>query len=240
MAYLVPDDQTNWFPHPSMAPANGHLAVTHTLTQDRVALAYHYGIFPWEAWGEPRLWHWYSPDPRCLLLPDDFKPGRYLRAALRKQTFEVRIDTAYEQVMRACSNIPRPDGHGESWIEEDMVKIYTQLHQRGFAHSFETWLGGELVGGLYGLSFGRAFFGESMFHYEDEASRVALAALVEFCKQQQFHFIDCQMETPHMVKVGAKSIPRSDYLEKLRQALRVPTIQKIWTQFQRISPIHPS
>jgi len=240
MAYLVEDDQENWFPHPSLAPPHGLLAVTDSLHQERVILAYHYGLFPWEAWGEPRRWHWYSPDPRCLLLPQDFKPGRYLRAALRKQTFEVRIDTAYEQVMRACSNIPRPDSHGDSWIEEDMVQVYTELHRRGLAHSFETWLDGELVGGLYGLSFGRAFFGESMFHYEAEASRVALAALVDFCQQQQFHFIDCQMETPHMEKVGAKSVPRSDYLEKLRQALKFPTLQKKWKHFQKSSPSYPS
>ena len=231
MVYLVPDDQINWFPHPALAPDNGHLAVTHTLNEERVLLAYHFGIFPWEAHGNPRLWHWFSPDPRCLMIPSDFKPGRYLKAALKNQAFEIRVDTVYEKVMRACSSIPRPDSHGESWIEEDMIQVYTRLHRRGFAHSFEAWQDDNLVGGLYGLSLGKAFFGESMFHSVNEASRVALAALIQFCKDQDFHFIDCQMETPHMVKLGARCLPRIEYLAKLRQALKFPTIQKNWSSF---------
>lgn len=229
MAYLVPDEKINWFPHPSLAPENGHLAVTHSLNEDRVLLAYHYGIFPWEAHGFPRLWHWFSPDPRCILIPNEFKPGRYLKAALKNNDFEIRVDTAYERVMRACSNIPRPDSHGESWIEEDMIEVYTKLHRRGYAHSFESWQNGELVGGLYGLSLGRAFFGESMFHTVNEASRVALAALIDFCLLNQFHFIDCQMETPHMIKLGARSYPRSEYLARLSKAVLFTTIQKNWS-----------
>lgn len=236
MVYLVTDDQPNWFPHPAFAPADGLLAVTHTLNPDRVALAYHYGIFPWETYGDPPLWHWFSPDPRCVLFPEDFKPGRYLRAALRKGQYEIRVDTAYESVMRACATIPRPGSCGDSWIEEDMIQIYTQLHHRGYAHSFETWLDGELVGGLYGLSYGRAFFGESMFHKAPEASRVALAALVSFCKEHQFHFIDCQQDTPHIVKLGAKTIPRKLYLEKLKDSLRFPTIHHKWTDSQPSKP----
>ena len=113
-----------------------------------------------------------------------------------------------------------------------MIEVYTQLHRRGFAHSFEAWQDGELVGGLYGLSIGRAFFGESMFHKVAEASRVALAALIDFCKHHQFHFIDCQMETPHMVKLGAASHPRREYLDQLNDALRYPTIQRNWSHFQ--------
>jgi leucyl/phenylalanyl-tRNA--protein transferase len=232
MVYLVTDDQPNWFPHPAFAPANGLLAVSHTLNPDRVALAYHSGIFPWETYGDPPLWHWFSPDPRCVLLPEDFKPGRYLKAALHKGTYQVRVDTVYEQVMRACATVPRPRSSGESWIEEDMIEVYTLLHRRGYAHSFEAWLDGELVGGLYGLSYGRAFFGESMFHHAPEASRVAFAALVDFCLRNQFHFIDCQVETPHILKFGAHNISRKVYLEKLREALRFPTIHKRWTDFQ--------
>ena len=157
MSILLTEEGEPWFPHPEMAPSHGYLAAGGDLTPQRLVLAYSNGIFPWEASGEPRLWRWFSPDPRFLLFPDEFKPNRYLKAALRKEIFEVRIDTNYEAVMRACAKVPRPTDMGESWIEEDMIEAYCQMHGLGLAHSFETYLDGKLVGGLYGLSIGAAF-----------------------------------------------------------------------------------
>ena len=228
MSILLTEEGEPWFPHPEMAPSHGYLAAGGDLTPQRLVLAYSNGIFPWEASGEPRLWRWFSPDPRFLLFPDEFKPNRYLKAALRKEIFEVRIDTNYEAVMRACAKVPRPTDMGESWIEEDMIEAYCQMHGLGLAHSFETYLDGKLVGGLYGLSIGAAFFGESMFYYEPEASRVALSALVDFCRFKGLHFIDCQQETPHMERLGGRAVPRKEFLKLLKKSGQARTIQGAW------------
>ena len=229
MAILLNEEGDPWFPDPSLAPPSGYLAAGGELTPERLVLAYSNGIFPWESAGEPRLWRWFSPDPRFLLFPEEFKPTRYLKAALSEGRFDVRVDTAYEAVMRACSEIPRQEAMGESWIEEDMIEAYCHLHELGLAHSFESYLDGELVGGLYGLSFGAAFFGESMFHRESEASRIALAALVDFSLQHEFDFIDCQQETPHVVRLGGRSIPRKDFLEQLEKSVSKPTLRGNWS-----------
>ena len=228
MSVLLNEEGEPWFPHPAFAPPSGYLAAGGDLTPQRLVLAYSNGIFPWEATGDPRLWRWFSPDPRFLLFPDEFKPTRYLKAALRKGTFEVRIDTDYEAVMRACSEVERPKEMGGTWIEEDMIEAYCQMHGLGLAHSFGTYRDGKLVGGLYGISLGAAFFGESMFHQEPEASRVALAALVDFAKARGFHFIDCQQETPHMARLGGRPVPRKEFLERLQQSMEVPTQQATW------------
>ena len=228
MSVLLTEEGEPCFPHPAQAPSHGYLAAGGELTPQRLVLAYSNGIFPWEASGEPKLWRWFSPDPRFLLFPDEFKPTRYLKAALRKGLFEVRVDTQYEAVMRACAEVPRPLAMGQSWIEEDMIEAYCQMHGLGLAHSFETYRDGELVGGLYGISLGAAFFGESMFHYQPEASRVALAALVEFARERGFHFIDCQQETPHMVRLGGRCVPRQDFLQRLMDSGEEPTLQGRW------------
>ena len=133
-----------------MAPSHGYLAAGGDLTPQRLVLAYSNGIFPWEASGEPRLWRWFSPDPRFLLFPDEFKPNRYLKAALRKEISKSVSTRTMKQKMRACAKVPRPTDMGESWIEEDMIEAYCQMHGLGLAHSFETYLDGKLVGGLYG------------------------------------------------------------------------------------------
>ena len=229
MSILLDDEGEPWFPHPSHAPPHGYLAAGGKLTPERLILAYSNGIFPWEASGEPRLWRWFSPDPRFLLFPKEFKPNRYLKAALRQNRFEVRLDTNFQAVMRACSRVARPEAMGESWIEEDMIEAYCQMHELGVAHSFETYMDGELVGGLYGLSIGAAFFGESMFHHESEASRVALAALVDYSLKHKFDFIDCQQENAHVVRLGGRSIPREDFLGKLTKAVGKPRLQGKWS-----------
>ncbi len=224
---LLEDDDPPWFPHPDSAPDHGLLAVGGSLSTERLLLAYSNGIFPWELWGEPPLWHWHSPDPRFLLFPNEFSLPRSLKAAIRKETFEVRIDTAFTEVMRSCSRVPRKDQPG-SWIAPDMIEAYIQLHEEGYAHSFESFRDGKLVGGLYGISLGRAFFGESMFHHQPEASKVALARLVAFAEANDFHFIDCQVPTEHLTHLGAREVPRHEFLHLLKQSLQEQTIRGKW------------
>ena len=224
---LLDDSEPLWFPHPDSPPPDGLLAVGGSLTTERLLLAYSNGIFPWESWGDPPLWHWFSPDPRFLLFPDEFKISRSLRSALKKETFEIRVDTAFEEVIRSCSRVPRKDQPG-TWIAPDMVKAYSKLHAEGFAHSFESYRDGKLVGGLYGISLGAAFFGESMFHHEPEASKVALAHLVKFAKQQGFRFIDCQVPTDHLGNLGAREVPRTEFLDLLGKGLKTPGIPGPW------------
>jgi leucyl/phenylalanyl-tRNA--protein transferase len=228
---LLDDSEPPWFPHPDTPPPDGLLAVGGSLTTERLLLAYSNGIFPWESWGDPPLWHWFSPDPRFLLFPKEFKVSRSLRNALKKKTFELRIDTAFEEVIRSCSRAPRKNQPG-TWIAPDMVEAYSNLHKKGFAHSFESYRDGKLVGGLYGISLGTAFFGESMFHHEPEASKVALAHLVEFAGERDFHFIDCQVPSDHLASLGAREIPRAEFLRLLKQTLESPTVHDSWTPTQ--------
>ena len=224
---LLDESEPIWFPHPETPSPDGLLAVGGALTTERLLLAYSNGIFPWESWGDPPLWHWFSPDPRFLLFPNDFKVSRSLRRSLSKETFELRIDSAFEEVIRSCSRAPRKDQPG-TWIAPDMIEAYSTLHNEGFAHSFESWRDGKLVGGLYGISLGSAFFGESMFHHESEASKVALAHLIEFAKQRNFDFIDCQIPTEHLASLGAMEVPRAKFLRLLKNALEDTTIPASW------------
>ena len=225
---LLEDTEPPWFPNPDSAPDHGLLAVGGILTTERLLLAYSKGIFPWELWGEPPLWHWHSPNPRFLLVPDEFRISRSLKAVIKKDIFEVRIDTAFLDVMNACSRMPRKNQAG-TWIAPEMIASYGKLHEEGYAHSFESIRGDKLVGGLYGISLGKAFFGESMFYLEPEASKVALAQLVTFTKANAFHFIDCQMPTDHLAHQGAREIPRPDFLDMLRQSLEESTLLGKWS-----------
>jgi leucyl/phenylalanyl-tRNA--protein transferase len=205
------------FPAPEEADPSGLLAVGGDLSSERLLEAYRLGIFPWFSGDEPILW--WSPDPRLVLELNDFKVSRSLRKTLKKNVFRVTFDRAFSEVMRACASVPR-DGQRGTWITKDMQKAYLELHKLGYAHSVETWVSDELVGGLYGVSLGRAFFGESMFHRRDDASKVALAALVERLKSWHFDFIDAQMTTAHLLSLGAKELPRRIFLRRLRAALR--------------------
>ena len=213
------------FPPPDYADPSGLLAVGGDLSKERLLEAYRLGIFPWYSDDQPLLW--WSPDPRLVLDLKDFTISRSLRKTLKKAIFQVTFDHAFEQVIQACAVVPRTAQNG-TWITEEMQEAYINLHGLGYAHSVESWLGGELVGGLYGVSLGKAFFGESMFHLKTDASKVALATLVEKLKSWDFHFIDSQMTTEHMIRLGAKELPRRIFLKRLQLALRHPTKRGRW------------
>lgn len=200
------------FPDPREAEPDGLIAVGNDLLPNRLANAYLCGIFPWGCDGE--RYYWYSPDPRMVLFPAEFRLAKSLRRVVKSGRFEVRIDTCFEEVMRQCAQAERI-GQDGTWITEGFIEAYTKMHKLGYAHSFETFSNGRLVGGLYGLSFGNVFFGESMFHLETDASKVAFARLVEFCKLHSFELIDAQQETPHLRSLGGRPIPREDYLQRL-------------------------
>jgi len=213
------------FPPPDYADPSGLLAVGGDLSNERLIEAYRLGIFPWYSEDQPILW--WSPDPRLILDLNDFKVSRSLRKTLKKEVFQVTFDRAFEEVIRACASVPREAQNG-TWITDEMEKAYIKLHGLGYAHSVESWFGGKLAGGLYGVSLGKCFFGESMFHLKADASKVALATLVEKLKSWEFHFIDSQMTTEHMLSLGAKELPRRIFLKRLQLALRYPTRRWRW------------
>jgi leucyl/phenylalanyl-tRNA--protein transferase len=203
---------------------NGLLAAGGSLSADRLLDAYRHGIFPWFNTGEPILW--WSPDPRMVLIPEEFQISRSLRKTLRDKRYEVRTDSAFEQVMRACA-APRREQAG-TWIHEDMIAAYTELHQKGVAHSVEIWMDGNLVGGLYGISIGRMFYGESMFSHATNASKIALAHLTAQLQRWGYGMIDCQMSTPHLASLGAREIPRAEFLHRLKELIHCQDTPLKW------------
>jgi leucyl/phenylalanyl-tRNA--protein transferase len=213
------------FPPPDYADPSGLIAVGGDLSSDRLLEAYRVGIFPWYSEDQPILW--WSPDPRLVLDLDQFKISRSLGKTLRRRVFQITFDRVFEEVIAACATVPREDQSG-TWITPDMREAYIRLHGLGYAHSVEAWLEGKLVGGLYGVSLGKAFFGESMFHRHTDASKVALAILVEKLRSWSFHFIDAQMTTEHMCRLGGQEISRRIFLKKLQSALRHPTKRGKW------------
>ncbi|HWU84794.1 MAG TPA: leucyl/phenylalanyl-tRNA--protein transferase [Rhodocyclaceae bacterium] len=192
---------------------NGLLAAGGDLSPQRLLAAYANGIFPWYSAGDPILW--WSPDPRMVLLPEALIVRPSLAKVLRNKPYEVRVDTAFAEVVAACA-APRA-GQAGTWIVPEMQAAYLRLHQLGYAHSVETWVEGELVGGLYGIALGRAFFGESMFSRHKDASKIALAHLCVLLRQKGFGIIDCQMETSHLASLGARPIPRSEFAARLAE-----------------------
>lgn len=196
----------------ALAEPNGLLAAGADLSPQRLVAAYRRGIFPWFSAGEPILW--WSPDPRMVLFPDRLKISRSLAKTLRNADYEVRLDTAFEQVVAACAGTPRP-GQSGTWIVPAMQAAYLRLHALGIAHSVETWRDGKLVGGLYGVALGRAFYGESMFSHAADASKIALAHLCRFLAAREFGIIDCQMETAHLASLGARPLPRDEFLARV-------------------------
>jgi leucyl/phenylalanyl-tRNA---protein transferase len=212
------------FPPPDHAE-DGLLAVGGDLSPARLLLAYRTGIFPWYDEALPILWH--SPDPRCVLAIERLHVGRTLRRVIAKRTYDVRFDGEFERVIRACKATPRA-GQDGTWITDDMERAYVRLHRMGYAHSIEAWQGQELVGGLYGVSLGRIFFGESMFSWQPNASKVALVVLAERIAQWGFRVIDAQVPMPHTVAMGAEEWPRAKFLEVLREELRYPTRKGSW------------
>ncbi len=213
------------FPSPHEAEPNGLLAVGGDLGSARLLLAYSMGIFPWYSEGQPILW--WSPDPRCVLDLDDFHVSRRLRRVLNQERFRVTFDEDFAGVIRGCASAGRPGQEG-TWITAEMERAYVRLHDAGLAHSVECRLGERLVGGIYGIALGRGFFGESMFHRETDASKVALARLVDRLTGWGFHFIDAQVTTSHMLSLGAREVPRRDFLKNLDDALHYPTRRGSW------------
>jgi leucyl/phenylalanyl-tRNA--protein transferase len=203
---------------------NGLLAAGGDLSVERLVSAYERGIFPWYSDGQPILW--WSPDPRMVLFPDKLKIPRSLRKRLARDDYEVTADTAFEEVIRGCA-APRRD-HDGTWITDDMLAAYVRLHRAGYAHSIETWVGGRLAGGLYGVALGRAYYGESMFTRVPDASKIALVHLVRHLERLGFGMIDCQMATAHLARFGAGEIPRTRFVRKLGELVNYPRTARKW------------
>lgn len=201
------------------------MAIGGDLSPSRLLQAYRSGIFPWFEAGQPILW--WSPDPRLLLKPHEFKPSRSFQKTL-KQSFEFQIDTHFSEVIKACSTSQGRTNN--TWITSSMQSAYTKLYELGYAHSFEVWEHRQLIGGLYGISLGHVFFGESMFHYKRDASKLALYFLCQTLIEKQFKFIDCQLPTNHLIRLGAKAVERDDFLKYLNDALQYPTEKGPWTK----------
>jgi len=224
--WLSRTNRAESFPPPSeaLAEPNGLLAAGGDLTPERLLAAYTRGIFPWYQEGQPILW--WSPDPRAVLIPDQLRVSRSLRRSVAKRGFEFRVDTDFENVVSACA-APRNYGGG-TWITDDMAAAYANLHRLGWAHSFETWHDGSLVGGLYGVAIGRVFFGESMFTRVTDASKVALVHAVEFLREHGFELIDCQVASAHTLSLGATEIPREAFLQSLARLCNPLGKPRIW------------
>ncbi|HSD97154.1 MAG TPA: leucyl/phenylalanyl-tRNA--protein transferase [Sulfuricaulis sp.] len=214
------------FPPVELASPEGLLAVGGDLRAERLLEAYRHGIFPWYNPGQPILW--WSPDPRAVLFPAKLKVARSLRKTLRRKDFDVTLDTAFREVMRQCA-LPRPGNPaGGTWITPEMIEAYAVLHDRGLAHSVESWREGKLVGGLYGVAMGNAFFGESMFSRATDASKVAFVHLVRQLERWGCAFIDCQLSSAHLFSLGAEEIRRHDFMARLEQALKQPDRPGRW------------
>ncbi len=215
------------FPNPLLSEDDGLLAVGDDLLPERLLEAYRNGIFPWYAEGEPLMW--WSLNPRMVLFPDSFNCSKSLWRCVKSGKYEVRIDTAFREVMLQCATIKRT-GQDGTWITDEMIDAYTTLHEMGYAHSFEAYYNGELVGGLYGVSLGAAFFGESMFAKMTDASKVCLVALVDFADVNNFLYIDAQQETSHLISLGAQSISKEDFLSILFLSNQRKTLKGKWNK----------
>lgn len=222
--FLLHEDDVA-FPDPRFADPSGVVAVGGDVRPDRLLAAYSRGIFPWPHEDYPLLWH--SPPQRFVLRPAELRINRSLAKAIRKQPFEIRLDSAFAQVIRHCQETPRP-GQDGTWLTDELRAAFTELHRRGWAHSAEAWQDGELVGGLYGLGIGGMFCGESMFATADNASKIALATLCRQLARWQFRLLDAQVETPHLAALGAKMMPRNAFLAEVARATAMPIPPGPW------------
>lgn len=224
MIFGLTDDLV--FPPPYLAREDGLLAVGGDLSVERLLLAYQQGIFPWYSEGDPILW--WSPDPRLVLQPEDFHISKRLARIIRQGVFKVTFDTAFRRVITFCSH-PRSEAEPGTWIVPEMIEAFVCLHEAGYAHSVECWQNDELVGGLYGVSIGRIFFGESMFSSVPNSSKIALAYLVKLLLVWEFDLIDCQMKTDHLIRLGAREIAGNEFSRRLEKYVFSPTRQGRWT-----------
>lgn len=213
------------FPDPEGAEPNGLLAVGGDLSTARLVEAYRHGIFPWYNDGHPILW--WSPDPRPVLAPGALRLDSRFRRYLRSHPFEVDVDRDFQAVISLCATMDRP-GQPGTWITDDMIRAYVRLHHAGYAHSVECRLDGRLVGGIYGVAVGRAFFGESMFHSVAQASKVAFVHLVLLLKNLKYNFMDCQQATPHVMRFGAREIPRRTFIRLVERAAAMEPEREGW------------
>lgn len=213
------------FPVPELADPDGLLAIGGDLSPERLVAAYSNGIFPWFEDGQPILW-WFL-NPRCVLFPGELHVAKSLKKVINSNQYEITLDRDFQRVISSCATKFRPGQNG-TWLVDDMIRAYVRLHQLGLAHSVEAWEDGELAGGMYGVSLGRVFFGESMFFLRPNASKVAFVTLVNWLKAHDFDLIDCQQTTPHMLKFGAREIPRDEFLDRLERALEHRTLAGKW------------
>ncbi len=220
------------FPPVTKATKEGILALGGDLSPNRLLLAYQSGIFPWYSQGEPILW--WSPNPRFVLFPDKVHTPKSMKRVLNQKVFQITFDLNFKQVIAHCAKIQRPYQKG-TWITDDMLKAYIKLHQLGYTHSVEVWQDQKLVGGLYGLSLGRCFFGESMFSLKPNASKAGFLTLAKKLNQAQFTLIDSQVPTYHLTQLGGVSIDRGKYMDLLKEALTYPTLKGNWGQLPQFS-----
>ena len=213
------------FPPVYLSRYDGLLAIGGDLSDKRILSAYRRGIFPWYGQDDPLMW--WSPDPRLVLFPSEIIISKSLKKIIRKGIFRITVDRAFERVIRACAEVRLINGE-ETWLGDEMIRAYTRLHRAGYAHSVEAWNGDRLAGGLYGLSMGRSFFGESMFSVESNASKVAFAALARFMERLSFDMIDCQVSSPHLISLGAREIPRKEFITILQGSQENSDLTGTW------------
>ncbi len=221
-------DEKLIFPPIETATKEGIIAIGGDLSIDRLLLAYSSGIFPWYSQNEPILW--WSPDPRFVLLPENFKVNKSLKKFIRKNNYKITYDKAFEKVIKMCAKLRSKQG---TWLTNEMIDAYINLHNQGYAHSVEAWHNEKLAGGLYGVSLGRCFFGESMFFVMENASKVCLINLVEILIKNNFLFIDSQVYTQHLENFGASNIPRNDYITMLKTGLSYQTLKGNWSEIMK-------
>ena len=213
------------FPPAALAEKDGLLAIGGDLSPERLLLAYSTGIFPWFSEGDPILW--WSPSPRLIIFPDEFKIPKRLSRLIRQKKFSVTLDKAFRQVISACATLDKRKEKG-TWITRNMIEAYCQLHDMGYAHSVECWQEDTLAGGLYGISLGRVFFGESMFSRQPDSSKIALVSIVKKITEWDFDLIDCQMKTAHLMQFGAREIPGPEFQKLLAKSMSYPTQTGKW------------
>ncbi len=215
------------FPHPELANEDGILAIGGDLSIERLLLAYNNGLFPWYNPDDPILW--WSPDPRFVLFPEELKIAKSMRSYFNQKKFTVTFDRDFETVIRNCKSQVRKGQSGDTWISEDMVKAYCNLHRAGYAHSVEVWKESILVGGLYGVSLGKIFFGESMFSKVSNASKFGFITLVQHLINKGYTLIDCQQETEHLKSLGGRNISRAEFLERIVENQQELTVAGSWS-----------
>ncbi len=221
--YYLPPEPI--FPDPLTEEVDDIVAIGGNLSPETIIIAYKKGIFPWYDENSPILW--WSPDPRLVLFPHELHIQKRLKRLIRQKRFHIGINTAFERVINLCASLRREKGEG-TWLIPEMVQAYTELHHLGYAHCVETWEKGKLVGGLYGVSLGRVFFGESMFYKVSNASKVAFVSLVLFLRRAGYYMIDCQQVTSHLIRFGARPIPRRSFLLRLKESIAVSPVPLLW------------